>query len=249
MEKSKKFEKLEIISNRKIPKSNFFLLSFFSPHIALTSKPGQFVEIGTSDSILPKPFCIHNTHEFGVVEVLYQVLGPGTEKLSKLAEGTQITTLGPLGRHFDLPSEGLAYLVGGGTGIAPMLFAQKKLKASVTFLGGKTKDFLAPSRFNDSSTHYATDDGSLGFKGTVIDLMSSQLLPAAPVYACGPKPMLKALWNYVKNWDVKVQFSLESYMACGVGACLGCVCETKNGYKRVCADGPVFDASEVADGL
>lgn len=248
MEKSKKLEKLEIVSNRKIPKSNFHLLSFFSPHIALSSKPGQFVEIGLPDSILPKPFCIHNTHEFGVVEVLYQVLGHGTQKLSNMAEGTQITVLGPLGTHFDLPSEGMAYFVGGGTGIAPLLYAQSKMKNSTTFLGGKTKEFLAPSRFNES-THHATDDGSLGFKGTVIDLMSSQLLPAAPVFACGPKPMLKALWNYVKNWNVKVQFSLEEYMACGVGACLGCVCETKNGYKRVCTDGPVFDASEVADGL
>lgn len=248
MEKSKKLEKLEIVSNRKIPKSNFHLLSFFSPHIALSSKPGQFVEIGLPDSILPKPFCIHNTHEFGVVEVLYQVLGPGTQKLSNLAEGTQITALGPLGTHFDLPEDGMAYFVGGGTGIAPLLYARTKVKNSTTFLGGKAKEFLAPSRFGDS-THYATDDGSLGFKGTVVDLMSSQLLPAAPVFACGPKPMLKVLWNYVKNWNVKVQFSLEAYMACGVGACMGCVCETINGYKRVCTDGPVFDASEVADGL
>ncbi len=249
---SKIFEFVEVAQNRKLPGSQLHLLTFFSPKIALTAKPGQFIELGFTGTVLPKPFSIHRVFDYGVVEILYQVVGPGTQKLSKLSDGDQISVLGPLGKGFVLPKKGPVYLVGGGTGIAPMLFLQDKLKGLLpaTFLGARTKDLLPnKERFDKDLTKCSTDDGSNGFFGTVIDLMSQSLLAPGAVLACGPKPMLKALWGFVKNWNTQVQFSLESYMACGVGACLGCVIETNEGSKKVCTDGPVFEAKAVADAL
>lgn len=246
---SRIFETVEIASNRQLPGSELMLLSFYSPKVALMSKPGQFVEIGFEGTILPKPISIHKTHKFGVVELLYQVIGKGTTILSRMEDGEPITVLGPLGNGFNLEANTPYYLVGGGTGIAPMLDIHDKLgsREHKIFLGARTKTLLPdPDRF-PKETSYATDDGTFGFKGTIVDLMSQSLLPQGTILACGPKPMLKALYQRFLGWQM--QFSLESYMACGVGACLGCVVQTKNGYKKVCSDGPVFDAQEVIDGL
>jgi len=253
MAKSKRAcEKLQITQNRPATKgSGLMLLSFFSPEIALSAKPGQFIEIGFDGPTLPKPFSIHDAYEYGIVEILYQVVGPGTQKLAGLDDGDEIVVFGPLGKGFDLPEEGPVYLVGGGTGNAPIKFLQKKLAklSPKTFLGAKTKTLLPPQEMFDENTYLATDDGSAGFKGTVVDLMSGQLLPPGHVFACGPKPMLKGLWKFSKGFEMSCQFSLESYMACGVGACLRWVIQTTSGYKKVCSDGPVFNASEVADAL
>jgi dihydroorotate dehydrogenase electron transfer subunit len=246
---SRIFETVEIASNRQLPNSELMLLSFFCPKVALMSKPGQFVEIGFEGTVLPKPISIHRVHKFGVVELLYQVIGKGTKILASLQDGTPITVLGPLGNGFNLESQGPYYLVGGGTGIAPMLDIHDRIgnKEHKIFLGARTKSLLPdPGRF-PKETSYATDDGTFGFKGTIVDLINQSLLPQGTILACGPKPMLRALHERFKGWPM--QFSLESYMACGVGACLGCVVNTKSGYKKVCADGPVFDATEVIDGL
>lgn len=246
---SRIFETVDIASNRQLPGSELMLLTFYSPKVALMSKPGQFVEIGFEGTILPKPISIHRTFKYGVVELLYQVVGKGTSILSKMQDGETITVLGPLGNGFSLEPDMPYYLVGGGTGIAPMLDIHDKLgdREHKIFLGARTKSLLPdPGRF-PKDTNYATDDGSIGFKGTIVDLMSQSLLPEGTILACGPKPMLKALHQRFVGWPM--QFSLESYMACGVGACLGCVVQTKNGYRKVCSDGPVFEASEVIDGL
>jgi len=251
MEKSKQiFSRVEIVSNIEIPGSKLKLLTFFEPTIALTGLPGQFVELGIPGCILPKPFGIMNTQKFGLVEILYQIVGKGTETLSKMNEGETITVLGPLGNGFTLPDSKNCYLVGGGTGIAPVLFLSNYLKDkidSTLYLGGRSKDFLPGINFLPDNSEIATDDGSAGFYGNVIELMQQKLIPPAPVFACGPKPMLKALWGLVKEWDTQVEFSLEAYMGCGIGACLGCQIQTKSGQKHVCVDGPVFPASEVSD--
>ena len=246
---SRIFEHVEIAGNRQLKGSELMLLSFFSPKIALMAKPGQFVEVGFEGMILPKPISIHRVHKFGVVELLYQVIGKGTKILASLVDGAPITVLGPLGNGFNLEADQPYYLVGGGTGIAPMLDIHDRLGTHEhkIFLGARTKKLLPDPDHFPKETNYATDDGTHGFKGTVVDLMNQSLLPQGTILACGPKPMLKALYQRFTSW--KIQFSLESYMACGVGACLGCVVNTKSGYKKVCSDGPVFDASEVIDGL
>ncbi len=246
---SRIFEEVDIASNRQLPNSELMLLSFFSPKIALTSKPGQFVEVGFEGAILPKPISIHRVHKFGVVELLYQVVGKGTKILASLEDGDKVTVLGPLGNGFNLEADTPYYLVGGGTGIAPMLDLHDKLgdRNHTIFLGARTKNLLPDQSRFPLDTQYATDDGSFGHKGTVIDLMCKNLIPQGTILACGPRPMLKAIHEHFKGWPM--QFSLESYMACGVGACLGCVIATKSGYKKVCTDGPVFEAGEVIDGL
>jgi len=251
MKEKRVFEHVDVVSNRRLRDSELMLLSFFSPTIALMAMPGQFVEIGIPEVPLPRPFTIHRVHNFGIVEILYQVVGRGTKILSKIDEGEQITTLGPLGHGFTLQQQRIIYLVGGGTGIAPLKIISDKMSNNncLAFVGARTKTLLPGFDQLPSNTKISTDDGTQGFKGTVLELMSKELLSPAPILACGPKPMLKALWNLVKDWKTNVQFSLEGYMACGVGACLGCAIKTKNGNKKICLDGPVFDALEVVDGL
>lgn len=253
MVKSKKrFSRIEIASNRNVPGSQLKLLSFFEPSIALSAVAGQFVEIGIPGCVLPKPFSIRNTHKFGLVDILYQVVGKGTATLSEMSEGQEITVLGPLGNGFGIPDEGNIYLIGGGTGIAPILCLADQFdnndRISI-FLGARSKDLLPEIQLLPSCAEIATDDGSAGYDGNVIDLMKERLLPQAHVFACGPTPMLKSLWNHVKDWDKDIQFSLEAYMGCGVGACLGCQIETTTGQKHICTDGPVFSAKEVVDAL
>lgn len=246
---SRIFEEVDIASNRQLPSSELMLLSFFSPKIALTARPGQFIEVGFEGTILPKPISIHRVHKFGVVELLYQVVGRGTRILASLEGGDRITVLGPLGNGFNLDDNAPYYLVGGGTGIAPMLDLHDRLgdREHSIFLGARNKSLLPDQSRFPAEARYATDDGSFGFKGTIVDLMSQSLIPQGTILACGPKPMLKAIHQRFQGWQM--QFSLESYMACGVGACLGCVVATRSGYKKVCTDGPVFDAQEVIDGL
>jgi dihydroorotate dehydrogenase electron transfer subunit len=253
MVRSKKvFSRVEIASNRNIPGSELMLLSFFEPSIALSAVAGQFVEIGIPGCILPKPFSIRNTHRFGLVDVMYEVVGKGTETLANMSEGAEITVLGPLGNGFIHQNESDVYLVGGGTGIAPILFLAETLDQSnhvSLFIGARSNRFLPELSLLPAHTKIATDDGSEGYHGNVIDLMRERLLPQAHVFACGPKPMLKSLWNLVKNWNNEIQFSLEAYMGCGIGACLGCQIETTGGQKHICTDGPVFYAKEVIDAL
>ncbi len=249
----KKFAKVEIITNCEIPGSELKLLSFFEPTIALTSKPGQFVEIGIPGCALPKPFSIMNTQKFGIVEILYQVVGVGTTILSKMKEGEEITVLGPLGNGFSIDEETEnCYLIGGGTGIAPVLFFanyyEDKIKSKL-FLGARTKNLLPDTSLLPEGVEISTDDGTLGFSGNVVELMAGKLLAPAPVYSCGPKPMLKSILDFTNTWKTKIEFSLETYMGCGIGGCLGCQIETKSGQKHVCTDGPVFPASEVSDVL
>lgn len=254
MERSKKkFAKVEIVTNCDIPGSQLKLLSFFEPTIALTSKPGQFVELGIPGCALPKPFSIMNTQKFGIVEILYQVVGHGTETLANMTSGEEITVLGPLGNGFTIDEENeTCYLVGGGTGIAPVLFFANYYSEKIDtklFLGARNQSLLPDVSLLPKNTEISTDDGSLGYKGNIVELMSQKLIPPAPIYSCGPEPMLKSIWNFANTWNTKIEFSLETYMGCGVGACLGCQIQTKSGQKHVCIDGPVFPASEVADVL
>lgn len=244
----KVLQKVEILTNNRLKDSELYLLTFYSPHIALSAIPGQFVEIGFPGTILPKPFSIKNCRKFGIVEILYQVVGNGTKILSHMQQGEELTIIGPLGNGFSVPdSVKQVYLVGGGTGAGPILFASEHIeKKTTTFIGARTSTLLPHTQMDVDSFEIATDDGTYGFSGNIVELITSKLLPPAPLFACGPVPMLKAIWEVVKSWDVSVQFSLETYMGCGVGACLGCQIETLSGQKHVCCDGPVFDAKEIA---
>lgn len=244
------------------------------PHDFVRSKPGQFVMIRVREAIDPllrRPFGIFDLGSFepeypGTVlqtyfEILYRVVGKGTAMLSTLHHGDQLDILGPLGNGFypgDPTHEKI--LVGGGVGLAPLYYLAKELvqESKVRlFVGGKTKeDILCVTEFErlGVETYVATDDGSLGAAGLVTEVMD-RLLEEEPkdkaIYACGPMPMLKAVAELARLRTIPCQVSLEAYMACGMGACLGCVVpgrdhgEYSPDFRCVCKDGPVFDFQEL----
>ena len=219
--------------------------------------PGQFISIFSNDGskLLPRPISICEINrEYGILRVVYRVVGAGTEEFSKLKMGDKVEVMGPLGNGFPLEGE-RAIVVGGGIGVPPMLELAKQLNGSVTaVMGYRNDDLFLTEEFTDVAVELiiATDDGSVGTHGTVVDAMKENDLEADVIYACGPKPMLRAVAEYAAEHDIKCYVSMEERMACGVGACLGCVCQSTEkddhshvNNKRVCKDGPVFLSTEV----
>ena len=219
--------------------------------------PGQFINIFSNDGskLLPRPISICEIDKaHGTLRVVYRVVGKCTEEFSKLQAGDTVDVLGPLGNGFPL-EEGKAIVVGGGIGVPPMLELAKQLEGHVTaVLGYRTDDLFLEDNFIDAADEvvFATDDGTVGVHGTVVEAMKENDLKADVIYACGPKPMLKGVAEYADSIGAKCYVSMEERMACGVGACLGCVCQSKDvddhshvKNKRVCKDGPVFLSTEV----
>lgn len=207
------------------------------------------------EPLLRRPFSIHRmaAGESGEFEILFRVVGEGTRRLASTHVGERVDVLAPLGRGFRLGTE-RPLLVGGGVGVAPLLFLAETLLAGGTapklLLGGRSdRDVLCHDDFSCLAVPYAlaTEDGSLGEPGLVTLLLERELAGAcAGVYACGPLPMLAAVAELCRRESVPCQVSMEAHMACGVGACLGCVVPgVAEPYLRVCKEGPVFDAGEV----
>jgi len=251
------------ITSNKIFKDNYWHLEFESGVIAGRALPGQFVNIKVSDGIEPllrRPLSIHGI-EGSRVRLFYEVLGPGTRILSARKPGELLDVIGPLGNGFSLSGKEqragckAAILVAGGMGGAPLVFLAKKIRSSkpLVLIGARTeKKILCSQEFKalGCSVKIATDDGSSGFKGRVTELLSQVLRQATgdrrlAIYACGPRPMLKAVGKIACENNIDSQLSLEEHMACGIGACLGCVVATKSGYRKVCKDGPVFSGKEL----
>ena len=222
---------------------------------------GQFVSLYTKDAahLLPRPISICEIDcAAGALRLVYRVAGYGTAEFSKLCAGDKIKVLGPLGNGYDLKNK-KAFVMGGGIGIPPMLETAKQLLASglakediQIVLGYRDVTFLKDEFEKYGTVYVATEDGSLGSRGNVMDAVRENRLTADVIYACGPKPMLRALKKYAEENDTECYISMEERMACGIGACLGCVTKTTGiddhsevNNKRICADGPVFDAREV----
>ncbi|MCK5595314.1 dihydroorotate dehydrogenase electron transfer subunit [bacterium] len=252
--------KKEIIENKKIS-AGCYRITFESRKIACMAKPGQFLHIKCSDTydpLLRRPISIHSV-ENNVIEILYKVVGRGTGLLSEKSCGDSIDVMGPLGNGFDYQSLVTCHLspilVGGGIGIAPLYFLARKLVekySNVTVLiGADAKhNILCVDKLKKLGCRVkvSTNDGSTGINGTVVNLLKKELSPEnvkLKIFACGPIPMLKQINRLVSVYNVSSQVSLEKRMACGIGACMGCIIKVKNGYKRVCKDGPVFDIKEV----
>ncbi|MGA7704733.1 MAG: dihydroorotate dehydrogenase electron transfer subunit, partial [Solirubrobacteraceae bacterium] len=207
---------------------------------------------------LPRAFS-YARFEQGEAHFLLEDVGPGTQRLCELQEGEQLWLLGPLGQGFDEPQDGRrALLVGGGVGIAPLAIWQDALQdAGATIkvlLGFRDRNHAEGAALlaNQSSEgserpELATDDGSVGHRGFVTALLSAELSrnPHAIVYACGPPAMLEATRSLCAERGVPAQLALEAGMACGFGACYGCVVPAREGYLRVCIDGPVLDADRL----
>ena len=209
-------------------------------------KPGQFYMIRGWDSLdpfLPRPISIANLNEKEIT-FLYEVRGRGTHIISSLRKGDRLSILGPLGNGFRYDDNKRIAIVAGGIGIAPILYLAKNLKSKADLYAGFRNDTYSLDLFSSyvKNIYVSTEDGSEGHKGYIVDIFQPEKYDV--VYTCGPVPMMKAVVERCKE-KVPVYISMESHMACGVGACLGCTIETINGIERVCKEGPVFLGEEV----
>jgi dihydroorotate dehydrogenase electron transfer subunit len=233
-------------------------VEFTSLSLASMSQPGQFVNIRVNDQydpLLRRPISIYDIdRQAGKMNLLYKVVGKGTGILSALDREDVIDVMGPLGNGFTLPEKPLrAVLVGGGVGIAPLVYLARVLQerqcpVQVLYGANCREQLAAVARLEELAIDYklATVDGSIGYKGLVTELLPQPAQGQAAVaalYTCGPEPMMKAVTRYARENKIWGEVSLEAHMACGVGACLGCACKLdsrETGYAKVCKDGPVF---------
>ena len=253
-----------VLEQKQLAENIFCLL--LESEAARSAVPGQFVNLYMSDQahLLPRPISVCNAQD-EVLTLVYRVVGEGTAWLSGLQPKDSVRILGPLGNGYALEQMagfGRVAVIGGGLGIPPMLYLAKELSKRAcdpeVILGYRDQSFLLEEFQNLSNetrqipVHIASDAGTIGVHGTVLDVLDTETINPSVVCACGPLPMLRALKAYCGQRSIPLFVSLEERMACGVGACLGCVCETADvdehscvHNRRVCKDGPVFAAEEV----
>lgn len=226
-----------------------------APEIASQAVPGQFIDLYSADGskLLPRPISLCEIDRAaGTLRIVYRIAGKGTKEFSQLTSDHTITILGPLGNGF-IKKDKKAILIGGGIGIPPMLQLAKELTCEKSIvLGFRDEEFLSEEFEPYGTVYKSSDNGTIGVKGTVMDAIREYGIEGTEIYACGPTPMLRAIQSYALEHGIEAQLSLEERMACGVGACLACVCKSKEiddhsqvKNKRVCKDGPVFYAEEV----
>lgn len=252
-------ESCRIISQECIG-TDIYSMWLSTEKIAGNAVPGQFVSLYSRNGskLLPRPISICEIKkEQNSIRLVYRVTGKntGTEEFSRLHAKVQIETLGPLGNGFPLKqAEGKrVFLIGGGIGIPPMLETAKQINGQKQIILGYRDELFLKEEFEAYGQVYvATEDGSYGIKGNVMDAIRENHLEADLIFACGPAPMLRAIKSYALEKNIPCWISMEERMACGIGACLGCVCQSKevDGHshvhnKRVCKDGPVFLCTEV----
>jgi dihydroorotate dehydrogenase electron transfer subunit len=237
---------------------NIFVLRCTAPDISRSVSAGQFVNVRVAegtDPLLRRPFSVHRT-DGDAIELIFNVIGRGTSCLRQKTPGSTVDLIGPLGVPFSLGDGGFStgVLIGGGLGVAPLPIATAALRAAgkkvVTFLGARTASQLVTEHLAD--VHIATDDGSKGYHGTVVDLARREFAEhpwtAPRLFACGPTPMLRAVAQFALQADLQCQVSLEGPMGCGIGICQGCPVELvgdEKAYALMCKDGPTFDVRKV----
>jgi dihydroorotate dehydrogenase electron transfer subunit len=265
MGKKRRTEKATIIDNKKIAPDHY-VINLESKFLSKNSLPGQFVNVKISDKgtdpLLRIPLGISRVTKKGI-GLVYKVVGEGTQALSLKKKNEALDILGPLGTPFCLPESGKkreAILVAGGHGIAPLyalaeILTKRKKNRVTVFIGAAKGGHIVLAKEIKAlgcDVDISTEDGSRGKKGYVTCLLATQLekLGAGPrgaidIYACGPRPMVAAVAREAEKHGLVAQVSLDAYMACGIGACMGCAVKTKAGYKMVCKDGPVFRSDEI----
>ena len=256
---ARKRETVTVVSQEQLTDGIFSM--WIQTEAAKTARPGQFISMYTNDGskLLPRPISICEIDaETSKLRVVYRVTAEktGTEQFSKMKEGDTLPIIGPLGNGFPLEAgKGKrAFLMGGGIGVPPILELAKQLDCEKQIIMGyRDADTFLKEQFEENGTVYiSTEDGSVGTKGNVMDAIRENGLEADIIYACGPTPMLRAIKQYAEEQGIECYISLEERMACGIGACLACVCQSKEkdhhsnvNNKRICKDGPVFLSTEV----
>lgn len=263
---AEKFEEIAVVVDQSSLGNGIYDLTLKTDKIAKAAKAGQFVSVYSNDKskLLPRPISLCGINrDDDTIRLVYRVTGEGTgtEGFSKLVRGDKVRILGPLGNGFTVQPGKKAFLIGGGIGVPPMLQLAKDINAGIDnavcdmniVMGYRDENTFLLDEFKEQAASFvATEDGSVGTKGNVIDAIKENALEADVIYACGPMPMLRALKAYAAEHDMDCFISMEERMACGIGACLACVCKTKDkdahsnvNNKRICKEGPVFDAKEV----
>ena len=254
---SKYMEVAVIIKQQKLAK-DIYDMRLYCPDVSLNAKPGQFVLVYLHDKtkLLPRPISICEIDKKDKsIRLVYRVTGEhtGTKQMSLMKAETKLNIMGPLGKGFPLDAKETV-LIGGGIGIPPLLETLKNLEGLKTvLLGYRDSDTFLFEEFKKyAKVHVATEDGSIGVRGNVMDIIRQKHVEPKLILACGPNPMLRAIKSYAEEGKIKAYLSMEERMACGIGACLACVCKSKeiDNYsythsKRVCKDGPVFDSREI----
>lgn len=257
---ARKKENAVVLSQERIAEDIYSM--WIKTDAASEAKPGQFISMYTNDGakLLPRPISICEIDKSeGSLRVVYRVTGKntGTEEFSRMKAGDIIPVIGPLGNGFPYEkAEGKrVFLMGGGIGVPPILELAKQMnceKKQIIMGYRNAETFLRDEFEQNGEVYISTEDGSVGTKGNVMDAIRENGLNADMIYACGPTPMLRAIKEYAEANGIECYISLEERMACGIGACLACVCQTKEkdhhsnvNNKRICKDGSVFLSTEV----
>ena len=252
---AEKFDEMAVIIRQEKIGTGIYSMWIRTEQVAEHAKAGQFVSVYCNDGsrLLPRPISICEINkEEKTLRLVYRVAGKGTGEFSAMKTGETLHIVGPLGNGFP-KKEKKAFLIGGGIGIPPMLQLAKELDCEKQIvLGYRDELFLLDEFQKQGEVYLATEDGSAGTKGNVLDAIRANALTADMIYACGPTPMLRALKTYAAENGIECWISMEERMACGIGACLACVCKSKEkdahsnvNNKRICKEGPVFLAEEV----
>ena len=256
----RKKEQAKVLSQEMLADGIYSL--WIETEAALEAKPGQFVSVYTKDAskLLPRPISICEIDKDAKkLRLVYRVTGEktGTKQFSELKAGDTVPVIGPLGNGFPYEkAEGKkVFLMGGGIGVPPILELAKQMKCEEKQIVVGYRDahtFLKEEFEQNGKLYISTEDGSVGTKGNVMNAIQENALDADMIYACGPTPMLRVIKAYAEEKKIECYISLEERMACGIGACLACVCKTKEKdahsnvhNKRICKDGPVFLSTEV----
>ena len=252
---AKRIEDLKVIGNKRL-NNDFFILELSSSNKLPEFKPGQFAQVrvdGSPGTFLRRPISIHDVdYKNNTFKILIQIAGEGTRTLSELVTGDLLNLIYPLGNSFSLPSVNeKVLLVGGGCGIAPLLFLGNYLKSNSIvpdiLLGFRNSERVIEfdEYRNVGEVFLTTEDGSQGEKGYVTSHSVLSTKKYDRIYCCGPDSMMKKIAAYCRNRNIICEVSLENLMACGIGACLCCIVDTVNGNLCTCIDGPVFNVNDL----
>jgi dihydroorotate dehydrogenase electron transfer subunit len=256
MEVKKLVQDLKVVGNIRLNRRHF-ILELQSPEKLPLILPGQFVQALVEDSpatFLRRPFSVHAVdYQENILKLLIQIKGEGTAHLAKLNPGDRLNLIYPLGNSFSLPLKSEVLLVGGGCGVAPLLFLAQFLHQNhirpTILLGFRTREEV--SEIEEYSKYgevlITTDDGTEGEKGLVVDhpVFQRERLSFKKIFCCGPDAMMKAVANLARMHHLDCEVSLENTMACGFGVCLCCITPTDKGNERVCVEGPVFNINRL----